>query len=98
MTPFSGQQVQIRVAIRDAELFSLSLGCTQRPHWTQCQWRAASCAALGAHYHTIPCSSDEQCSGLGSCGNVFASCANASGERVCLVESGGEPGALCGWY
>eukprot|EP01051_Picozoa_sp_SAG22_P005984 SAG22_NODE_375_length_11547_cov_12.885657_3_plen_198_part_00 len=103
VTPFSGQRVEVRVAMRDAELFSLSFGCTQRPHYVQCLWKHKDCAAFGPHYKTIPCSSDRHCRGLGTCGGVGARCANSSiiaatAERVCTVEGGAEAGPLCGWY
>ena len=109
VTALSLQHVQIRVSMRDAELFSLTFGCTQRPHYTECQWQHPSCEAIGTgHYRTIPCSTDAQCYGLGTCGGVFAVCrevvswqgigASAEGERVCMVETGGEKGAMCGWY
>eukprot|EP01052_Picozoa_sp_SAG31_P045880 SAG31_NODE_8555_length_1431_cov_1.148649_2_plen_160_part_01 len=71
VTPFSGQRVHVRVAIRDAELFSLSFACTQRPHYVHCLWRhapvghAKDCAAFGSHYKTIPCSLDKHCRGFG---------------------------------
>jgi hypothetical protein len=39
VTALSLQHVQIRVSMRDAELFSLTFGCTQQPHYTQCQWK-----------------------------------------------------------
>jgi hypothetical protein len=106
VTALSLQKVQIRVQLRDAELFSLTFGCTQRPHYTQCQWKHASCDAIGTgHYRTIPCDSDAQCHGFGTCGDVFANCVahrgtgtGDQGERVCMVETGGEQGAMCGWY
>ena len=103
VTPFSGQHVQIRVYLRDAELFSLSMGCTQRPHYMQCQWKHTDCSAFGTHYHTVPCWTDAQCH-LGTCGNVAATCQKkinnntATAESVCVVESGGETGPICGWY
>ena len=51
LTEWSGQAVQVRVAMRDAELFSLSVGCTQRPHYTRCHRAGASgCSTWGAHY------------------------------------------------
>ena len=105
VTDLSLQHVQIRVSMRDAELFSLTFGCTQQPHYTECQWKHPSCDAIGTgHYRTIPCSSDAQCHGLGTCGDVFAVCredgigASDQGERICMVETGGEKGAMCGWY
>ena len=108
VTAYSGQRVQIRVAMRDAELFSLSFACTQRPHYTFCLWRhapagrATDCAAFGPHYKTIPCSSDSECRGYGTCGGVEARCTNstptAAAERVCVVVDGPEKGPLCGWY
>ena len=101
VTPFSGREVQVRVAMRDAELFSLSFRCTQRSHYTQCHRAGASCAeAWGPHYATIPCSADAECRAFGTCGGVMANCgvASASGERVCVTESGAEPGSLCGWF
>jgi hypothetical protein len=99
LTPFSGQRLQIRVYMRDVELFSLTMGCTQRPHYTQCQWKHKDCSAFGTHYHTVPCWTDAQCH-LGTCGNVAATCTkNATMESgVCSVGSGGEMGPLCGWY
>lgn len=108
VTPFSGQRVQIRVAMRDAELFSLSFACTQRPHYVNCLWRhapaghAKDCGAFGSHHKTIPCSSDKHCRGFGTCGGIEARCTNststATAERVCAVEAGPEQGPLCGWY
>ena len=113
VTALSLQHVQIRVSMRDAELFSLTFGCTQQPHYTQCQWKHPSCDTIGTgHYRTIPCSSDAQCHGFGTCGDVFAVCreenvtvsrrgmgaSGGQGERVCMVETGGEKGAMCGWY
>jgi hypothetical protein len=108
VTPFSGQRVQVRVAMRDAELFSLSFACTQRPHYVNCLWRhapaghAKDCSAFGSHYKTIPCSSDKYCRGFGTCGGIEARCTNstpaATAERVCAVEAGPEKGPLCGWY
>lgn len=52
--------MQVRVAMRDAELFSLSFACTQRPHYVNCLWRHApaghpkDCSAFGSLYKTIP--------------------------------------------
>ena len=102
MTRFSGQDVQIRVAMRDTELFSLTFGCVQRARSPNC-WKAPGCAAAwGEGYATIPCDTDFECHQWGYCGNTLASCStkfgNAShGERVCAVESGAEQGPLCGW-
>jgi hypothetical protein len=105
LTRFSEQEVQIRVAMRDAELFSLSMGCVQRARYPNC-WRAAAaggCAFWGGGYDTIPCSSDEDCRQFGTCGNVLPRCSTkfsneSRGERVCATESGSEQGPLCGWF
>lgn len=123
LTPFSGRNVRVRVAMRDAELFSLSMGCVQSPKYTQC-YRAnmTSCAAAwGPHYSTIPCVSDAECRGYGTCGDVLAACVRQSNasqgqeaqhrvgsstsvapaprdESVCVVQTGPEPGPLCGWF
>ena len=104
----SSSGVQVRVAMRDAELFSLSFACTQRPHYLNCLWRhapaghAKDCSAFGSHYKTIPCSSDKHCRGFGTCGGIEARCTNstpvATAERVCAVGAGPEQGPLCGWY
>lgn len=99
-----------------------AVGCTQRPHYTQCQWKHSTCEKISAHYQTIPCESDAQCRGFGTCGDVYATCLttnisnshNTSSmsqrattsrmiddepqERICMVASGGERGAMCGWY
>jgi hypothetical protein len=94
-----------------AELFSLTFGCTQRPHYTQCH-RAPDCAAWGLHYSTIPCSTDFECMSFGTCGGVVPMCrsansvggvagdgtSNSTTDKVCVVESGNEPGPVCGWY
>jgi hypothetical protein len=104
LTAWSGQAVQVRVAMRDAELFSLSVGCTQRPHSTQCHRAGASgCSTWGAHYATIPCETDAQCRAFGTCGGVLPRCAEVPsavgvGERVCVITGGGEPGPICGWF
>jgi hypothetical protein len=104
LTPWSGQKLQVRVAMRDAELFSLSMGCTQTALYTQCARKGSTCSAFwGSHYNTIPCTSDVYCEAWGTCGGVTAKCAEISsasgvGERVCVVPSGSEPGPLCGWF
>ena len=54
LTRWSTQQVQVRVAMRDAELFSLSMGCTQRPHYTQCAKGRRTALRRGAPI-TPPC-------------------------------------------
>ena len=52
--------------MRDAELFSLTMGCVQHAKYSQCH-RAPNCsAAWGAHYDTIPCSSDLHCAAFGA--------------------------------
>ena len=52
--------------MRDAELFSLTMGCVQHAKYSQCH-RAPNCsAAWGAHYDTIPCSSDLHCAAFGT--------------------------------
>lgn len=118
LTPFSGRELRVRVAMRDAELFSLSMGCVQAPKYSQCHRAGAtSCAAAwGSHYSTIPCVSDAECSGYGTCAGVAATCvqqrnvhdaqdangtanvAASSTERICVVQTGSEPGPLCGWF
>ena len=101
VTPFSNRKVQVRVAMRDAELFSLSFRCVQQPHYAQCGRVGISCAgAWGAHYSEIPCASDAGCAVFGYCGGVGAVCGNSSGgnERVCTTPTGPEPGPLCGWF
>ena len=102
LTRFSEQDVQIRVAMRDAELFSLSMGCVQRARYPNC-WRAPGCEFWGAGYRTIPCWTDEECRQFGTCSNVLPRCSikfgnQSHGERVCATESGGEQGPLCGWF
>ena len=103
LTPWSTATLQIRVALRDAELFSLSVGCTQQPHYTQCH-RGPNCsAAWGRHYNTIPCKADGHCEALGTCAGVVARCVDvpstgADTERVCAVINGTEQGPVCGWF
>lgn len=115
LTPFSGHDVHVRVAMRDAELFSISMGCVQTPKYSQCHRAGStSCAAAwGPRYSTVPCVSDVECKAYGTCGGVAAVCArhrnghegqhetgtaNFSSGRVCIVQSGSEPGPLCGWF
>jgi hypothetical protein len=105
LTRWSGQQVEVTVAMRDAELFSLAFGCVQRPLYTQCAKPGApSCAAAwGTGYATIPCATDAYCRGLGTCGGHEAVCRApqglvAGGERVCTVFDGAEPGPVCGRF
>ena len=98
----SNRLVQVRVAMRDAELFSLSLRCVQSPHYAQCHRPSQTCAAAwGAHYSEIPCATDAACKVYGTCGKVGAVCgkgAEKEEERVCTTPSGPEPGPLCGWF
>ena len=103
LTPWSKQRLQIRVALRDAELFSLSVGCTQQPHYTQCRGRDNNCSNWGVHYQTIPCGSDAYCRTFGTCANVLSRCVESSSaggvsEHVCVVTNGTEPGPVCGWF
>ena len=102
ITQFGGGSVRVRVAMRDAELFSLSMGCVQKPKYAQCHWAANCSAAWGAHYQTIPCGSDAECRAFGTCGGVLSECvevgAVGGSERVCVVGNGSEPGPLCGWF
>ena len=52
--------------MRDAELFSLTMGCVQHAKYSQCH-RAPNCSvAWGAHYDTIPCGSDLHCAAFGT--------------------------------
>ena len=102
LTRFSGEDVQVRVALRDAELFSLTFGCVQRSRYAQC-WKQPGCEAWGVGYATVPCETDEECTQFGSCGDVLSKCsskfANVShGERVCAIESGDEQGPVCGQF
>lgn len=95
LTPFSGRDVRVRVAMRDAELFSLSMGCVQQPKYTQChRTGATSCAAAwGPHYSTIPCVSDAECRGYGTCGNVLAACVRQSNVQETQHADGTTPAA-----
>ena len=102
LTRFSGGSVQVKVAMRDARLFSLSVGCERTPITTRClDGRDGSCAtAFGAEYNTVPCERHADCAVYGPCSNsplggVLPVCDEAS--QLCVVPSGGNQ-TICGRY
>ena len=102
VTRFSGGSVQVKVAMRDARLFSLSVGCERTPITTRClDGRDGSCAtAFGAEYNTVPCERHADCAVYGPCSNsplggLLPVCDEAS--QLCVVPSGGNQ-TICGRY
>lgn len=63
-------------------------------------WFRACSAMWGPDYDTIPCTADPECLWLGTCDNVTARClpAGVAGERICMTDTGGEAGPVCGRF